>query len=72
MPYTVKVALLSVRSSTAVRRQMRTLTDGNSTVSRVDRRLRKEPKKDLPMSKSDLGSNAVEFYFIGGGRKQLF
>ena len=41
------------------------------TVSRVERRLRKQPKKDLGMVKSDLGSNCAEFDFNMGGRKQL-
>ena len=41
------------------------------TVSRVERRLRKQPKKDLGMVKSDLGSNCAEFNFSMGGRKQL-
>ena len=42
-----------------------------TTVSRVERRLRKQPKKDLGMVKSDLGSNCAEFNFSMGGRKQL-
>ena len=42
-----------------------------STVSRVERRLCKQPKKDLGMVKSDLGSNCAEFNFSMGGRKQL-
>ena len=45
--------------------------DSISTVSRVERRLRKQPKKDLGMVKSDLGSNCAEFNFSMGGRKQL-
>ena len=42
-----------------------------TTVSRVERRLRKQPKKDLGMVKSELGSNCAEFNFSMGGRKQL-
>ena len=45
--------------------------DEKSTVGRVERRLRKQPKKDLGMVKSDLGSNCAEFNLSMGGRKQL-
>ena len=34
-----------------------------STVSRVERRLRQEAKKDLPLPKSDLCSKAAKFNF---------
>ena len=47
------------------------LCDRFTTVSRVERRLRKQPKKYLGMVKRDLDSNCAEFYFSMGRRKQL-